>query len=402
MNLNRIPLQTAGQAAPPGSQWYRSALGFRPFFLLAGLSATLLMLTWSWGWNHAFAVGNYYGHLGWHAHEMLFGYAVAVVAGFLLTAVRNWTGVDTLTGTPLAGLALLWLAARLLPGVPGVPGALLAAVDLAFLPLLAVSLFGPLWRSENRVNRVFPFLLLGMAAANLLVHLQALGLAAATAGPGTTLVLNLLMLLIVLVGGRVLPFFTSRAVAGAAPVTRAWLESATFASLGALTLLQLAGDWPAISASLCVTVALTQFLRLAGWWHRGILRVPLLWVLHSAYLWLVVGFLLRGMAELDLLPASLALHAQTAGAIGVFTLGMMARVSLGHTGRPLTASRALLAAFVTLNLAVLIRVFGPLAAPLALGNWLLAAGLLWSMSFLLFLFGFVPILVRPRVDGRPG
>ena len=133
-------------------RWAPFALGFRPFFLLAGMSAVVLLGTWL-----ALAVGQlpppaHYDLVGWHSHEMLFGYAAAVIAGFLLTAVRNWTGVDTATGRPLAALAGLWLAARLLPWLPGIPGFFIAAVDLAFLPALAVALLGPLRSGNNRMN----------------------------------------------------------------------------------------------------------------------------------------------------------------------------------------------------------------------------------------------------------
>ena len=149
------------------------ALGFRPFFLAAGGSAALLMGLWVAMLNGWVPAVHYYGATNWHAHEMLFGYAAAVIAGFLLTAVRNWTGIDTLTGPGLGALALLWLAARVAPFLP-VPGAIVAALDLAFFPVLAASLFRPLWHGSNRVNRYFLALMGAMWLASLLVHLQAL------------------------------------------------------------------------------------------------------------------------------------------------------------------------------------------------------------------------------------
>ena len=378
------------------------ALGFRPFFLLAGLGAVTLILAWTLLWHQGLAPEAYYSRVGWHSHEMLFGYAVAVVAGFLLTAVRNWTGIDTPVGAPLAGLALIWIAARVMPWLPGAPPVLITAVDLAFLPLLALSLVRSLWGGRNKVNRVFLPLLLGMTLANALVHAEALGLAAGLSSRGNYLMLDLLLLLVLLVAGRVMPFFTERAVPGARAAVRPWVERATFILVLAMVGTRLAGAPAAWVGALALALGLVQTLRLAGWHQSGVWKIPMLWVLYTALGWLVLGLFLEAAAGWGLAAPNLALHALTVGAIGTLTLGMMARVTLGHTGRAMETAPAVTLAFVLINVAALARVFGPMLWLRVYPGWVLISGALWVTAFALFLYVHAPMLLRPRVDGRPG
>ncbi len=388
---------------PPKVQGYAPfALGFRPFFVLAGVGGALLLLFWVAAWRGRFPVGDYYGLLGWHSHEMLFGYAAAVIAGFLLTAVRNWSGIDTLSGGPLAALAGVWLAGRLLALAPGLtPPLAVALVDLAFLPLLAAALTGPLMKGKRKINRLFLPLLGAMTLANVLVHLEALGLAQ-TAARGTGLMLNLILLLVVIVGGRVIPFFAEVAVAGAKPTSNPRVEQFSFGALLLLILVELLypQDW--LLGPLAFAVAVTQALRLRQWHAKGIWSIPILWVLFTGYAWLVLGFLLKGLAAAGFMAPNQVLHALTVGGIGVLTLGMMARVSLGHTGRAMRSSKWINLAFVLLNLAALSRVFGPLLLPSRYSMWIDLSGGLWILSFVIFAVVYIPILVRARVDGRPG
>jgi len=377
------------------------ALGFRPFFAAAGLAAVVLMGLWLIFWSGRLAAPGYYGGIGWHAHEMLFGYTTAVIAGFLLTAVRNWTGIDTPTGTRLALLTLVWLAGRLLPFIPGIPPWLLALVDLSFLPLLALAIYRPLIQAQNKVNRVFLPLLAFMALANLLVHLQSLGLSD-SAAKGTDLMLNMILLLLVLVSGRVLPFFTEKAVAGAKPRHSKRREQWVFGLIITWTLADLLYPNPRLLSLLALGVAVSQVWRLFDWHHPGVWRIPVLWVLYSGLIWLVVGFLLEALALNGLFSPLLSLHALTAGAIGVLTLGMMARVALGHTGRDLQPPRAVEFGFILLNLAVALRVFGPVFVSDHYSFWIEASGGTWLVSFLIFVRYYLPVLLKPRVDGRPG
>jgi uncharacterized protein involved in response to NO len=333
---------------------------------------------------------------------MLFGYAVAVIAGFLLTAVRNWTGMPTWTGTRLGLLAAVWLSGRLAPWMEVDSLWLVIGVDVLFLPLLALSLVKPLWAGKSKVNRVFLLLLSAMALANLLSHLQLLGMVSFL-GDARKVMVDLILLLIVLVAGRVLPFFTQNVLPGFKAISRPPVENASIGLAVLLVLLELVPQIPPIVAALAwLAFGLLQAVRLSGWFDRRVFTMPVLWVLHIGYVWLIVGALLKGLSLFGLFPAPAALHALTAGVIGVFTLGMMARVARGHTGRPIEVSKTTATAFVLLNLAGLIRVFGTawLAGSYAL--WVDLSAALWIAAFALFVLDYAFLLLRPRVDGKPG
>ncbi|MCG8427278.1 MAG: NnrS family protein [Chromatiales bacterium] len=381
--------------------WVPFALGFRPFFILAGLSGFALLFLWLMFWHKQFSAASYYGLIGWHSHEMLFGYTLAVVAGFLLTAVRNWTGVNTITNTPLALLALLWLLGRLLPWIPGLPGWLIMIVDLAFIPLLAVALIYPLWQGRNKINRVFVPILLSMFIANLLVHSEAMGWTN-TATLGIDLVLHIILLLIVMVGGRVMPFFTQNVIPGFTSTSRKWVEVSSFVSIILVALAALFMDKSPLLGVLYIAFATIQAIRLQGWYHNDIWDKPVLWVLHTGYAWLIIGALLMGLSNFGLFMVSAAKHALTAGAIGVITLGMMARVARGHSGRDINVTKPIAWAFVLINIAVALRVFGPDLLPQHYLIWIMSSGTFWLIAFGIFTVAYLPILIHPRVDGQPG
>ena len=395
-----IPIQDPGRRLP-ADHFALFELGFRPFFLLAGLAAVLLVGVWLWLYlGGATAPGLYYGAQLWHGHEMLFGFTLAVVAGFLLTAVRNWTQQPTPRGRALLGLVALWLAGRLSPfAAAWLPAWSIALLDLAFLPVLALVLALPLIRSRQTRNLVFLPILLALAVCNLLVHLDLLG--SAPAGLGRQAILQavyIIILLITIMGGRVIPFFTEKAIPGMKSRSLPLVE---YTGLAALLLFIVLKPFLPTAAALCALVAgLAHGLRLYGWYHRGIWSRPLLWVLHLGYAWLTAGLLMEALVWLGGLPETLALHAMTLGGIGMVTLGMMARVSLGHTGRSLEIGAAVVWSFRLLALAVLLRVLLPLA-PVAVGyaDWVLLAGISWILAFSLFVMVYWPILSRPRIDG---
>ena len=395
-----IPLGESPKHAKPPKGLVPFALGFRPFFSLAGLSGLGMMLAWLALWQKGTPV-EYYASIGWHSHEMLFGFAGAIIAGFLLTAVRNWTGIDTPTGKPLAMLALVWVLARLAPFLPAIPHFAIALLDLAFLPLLMLAIYQPLVRAENRINRIFLPLLAAMALANLLVHLSLLGFSQ-TERQGTHLMINLILLLIIIVSGRVIPFFAEKAVEGATPRFSKLREQCVFGAIGGWILVDLfsAPWWLATTAALAV--AGTQAWRFLDWHHRGIWRKPILWVLYSGLLWQITGFCLKALSAAGLVADNLAIHALTAGAIGILTYGMMARVSLGHTGRDINPPRIIGYSFILLNLAVFARVFGPLIHMDAYLHWIMLSGTGWAVCFLLFVIYYLKLLNTPRIDGRPG
>lgn len=346
---------------------------------------------------------NYYGAVGWHSHEMIFGYVVAVIAGFLLTAVRNWTDVQTAAGASLAELTALWFAARLMPFFPGAfPPWLIAAVDIAFLPVLAVALSIPLLLAGQRRNLIFLPLLGALAVANVLVHLELTGYAQGLARAGTFLALNLIVLLIVIMGGRVIPFFTERALSGAIPKRQPTLEWLSPASATAFLIGELLLPDSMLAGALAALAAVSNGIRLVGWYDNRFWRVPLLWVLHLGYAWIVVGFCLKALAAAGLISLQFIFHAFTVGGIGVLTLGMMARVSLGHTGRALKAARPVAFAFVLINLAAVVRGLLPIIFPQRLPEFVALAGALWVAAFSIFFLIYFPILTQPRIDGRPG
>lgn len=381
--------------------WAPFDLAFRPFFLLAGSGALILVALW----GHAFARGpdgaGYYGFIGWHSHEMLFGYTAAVIVGFLLTAARNWTGVQTLRGVPLALLALLWLAARVLALLP-VPAWLTAVVDMAFLPLAALAVLVPLLKGRHYKSLMFVAILLALALGNLLVHLQLLGVTAHTATAGTYLAVGMILLIIVIMGGRVIPFFTEKGVTNGF-VRREWRWVEIAAPLSVVTLALVEGflPQPTLVALAAGTAALVNGVRLSGWYTHAIWRAPLVWVLQVGYAWLVLGLLLKAVAAASGAGTLLALHALTIGGIGGITLGMMARVTLGHTGRALIPPRAMPWAFALLYVAALLRVLLPLLLPSYALSVALSA-VFWSAAFALFVWSYGLMLLKPRVDGMPG
>lgn len=374
------------------------ALAFRPFFLLGGWAGVVLVGVWAASFAAGWPLTTAYGYVGWHSHEMVFGYSSAVVAGFLLTAARNWTQVQTVRGWSLGGLALVWLAGRLLPWTPA-PHAVTAAVDLAFLPLLAAALAWPLMKARHYKSLLFVGVLLLLGVANLVVHRGTLwGIDGRAA---LYFAVDLIILLIVIMGGRVIPFFTERAL-NIRVRSHALLERLAIASVALLAVAHLAGadHWTGVLAALA---AAANGLRLAGWYSNAIWRVPILWILHTGYLWMAVGFALYGGAQLGGWGSPLlALHGLTAGAIGAVSLGMMARVSLGHTGRTLDLPSGMATAFVLLNAGIFVRVLVPLALPEAYGTWIGLSGLLWGAAFLIFAVRYTPILIRARIDGVTG
>ena len=379
------------------------ALGFRPFFLLSGIFAILLMAIWIPVFVGGSAFNTYYGALEWHSHEMIFGYTVAVIAGFLLTAVRNWTGRPTPTGGYLAALAGLWLLGRILPFFSAIrPSWFIALVDLAFLPALAVVVGVPLLRSAERRNLLFIPILAVFWMANFLVHAEQLGLGSNLARRGIFLGLDLIVLLIVIMGGRVIPFFTERALPGA--VMKRWTTIEWLSPLSALLFLLARLFFPdsLTSASVAALAACANAVRLAGWYTHRYWRVPLLWVLHLGYGWIVAGFVLKAAVSFGSVPPQFTIHAFTVGGIGVLTIGMMARVSLGHTARALTVGSAVAVAFGLVNLAAIARGLLPIFFPQWFAQLIIASGALWIAAFVIFVVIYAPVLTQPRIDGRPG
>lgn len=380
------------------------AKGFRPFFLLAAVHSAVVMPIWVLALRGTLNPGAYFGGMFWHAHEMLFGFTLAVISGFLLTAIGNWTGRETATGNLLAGLAALWLVGRVaVMFADRLPRFVPAAIDLAFLPLLAWACARPIVSAHNRRNYQFVAMLSLLFLANLSMHLGALGVWADGLRKGAWLATYVVIAMIVVMTARVVPMFTRNATDRKTIRNQPRLDSAAIAGLVAVAVVDLASFDERIVAALSGLAGVLVLARSLTWGTPHTFRNSLLWILHLGHGFIALGLLLRaGTLLTPALGASASLHSFTAGAIGSLTLGMMARVSLGHTGRMLAVKPAVSVAFGLVVVAALVRVFGPLGGNIAYRHSMTTAGLLFAAAFLVYLIVYVPMLVSPRVDGKPG
>jgi uncharacterized protein involved in response to NO len=374
-------------------------LGFRPFYLLAALFAALSVGLWAAQFAGYLP---YAYHTGpeWHAHEMLFGYALAVIAGFLLTAVPNWTRKPTPVGAPLAALAALWVAARVLLLTPWSVAAAIA--NIAFPLGVAVGIGIPLWQARNKRNYFFVGLMVLMAVALAMIHLAELDVLELPTWAGVQLGLDVVLIVISVMAGRVVPMFTNNAVPGAHARRSQNIERASLGGVVVLLVADLVQLTGTAMIVLCLALAIAHAWRLALWNFRATLRAPLLWVLHVSYGWLPVHFALRAAYEAGWVARPLAIHALTIGAIGGLTMGMMIRTARGHTGRPLKADGYEITCFVLMIAAAVVRVFWPIIQPQYYLHSVECSGLLWFMAFVLYLVRHWPILTGPRLGGQPG
>ncbi|UCH74506.1 MAG: NnrS family protein [Rhodospirillales bacterium] len=383
--------------------------GFRVFFLGAGLQAALAMLAWV-TWMTAQSLGiapemiTVAGsiHL-WHAHEMIFGYGLAVVAGFFLTAVPGWTGRQPVRGTLLAVLFGLWLLGRASSWASAwVPAAVIALPELAFIGLLSLLVAHALLAGRAKRNFVFLPVLAILFAAAALHHAEAMGLADGLSETGQLLAIDALLVLLTVVGGRIVPAFTTNALRrdGVEPLPRAAdrRDAAAILLMVALLAADLVAPASVATGWVALAAALAGALRMVGWRPGRVLSSPILWVLHLGYAWLVLGLLLKGFALIGgSMPEILALHILTIGALGTMTLGVMTRAGLGHTGRALKVSGAITLSYLLVSLAAAIRVLWPLF-DLPFGDLaIITSGLLWSAAFVIFTIVYWPVLTRPRL-----
>lgn len=399
--IERTSLVRSKVAPPLG--FALSAKGFRPFFLGAAAFAGVALPAWIAVLSGASLPKGYLDPVSWHAHEMLFGFTIAVIAGFLLTAVGNWTQRETVVGPPLLALAGLWAAGRAaVMFAPLLPRGVPLAIDGAFMPILAVVLARPLVATRNRKNLVMVALVSALAGASIAMHADALGWLPGAAPRAARVGLDLVTVMVSVIAGRVFPMFTRNATGDQAIRTIPALDRVTLAGLALLVVLDAAGA-SRIAAVVAGLVAITAAARTARWGAGRSSREPLLWVLHLGHAWIPIGLALRALSALTpAIPASLGTHALTAGAIGTLTLGMMARVALGHTGRILAAPRSATGAFVLVTIGAVVRVASPVLGPAAYVRALSIAGTAWALAFVLFLVGYATILLAPRADGKPG
>ena len=364
----------------------KSALPLRPFFLLAALSAMALLLAW------LLALAGTWRPEGipafWHAKELIFGFMTAVLAGFFGTATPKWTGSPSLTGWPLLLLLAAWIPGRL-GGPELMPWALAAWTGWL------------IFRSKSWRNLLFPLLLAGLGLCALWLRFDP-----ESGSRALSTALHLLLVIVVIFGGRITPMFT-RSAFKRAGIEAAFRERTRFddavivltllATLGVATLEQ-----GPILAGLLGLAGLANLARMWGWCGSKTLHDPLLWSLHLGYAWVGVGLLVEAAAAMGWLPPSTALHAISVGALSATMFTMLTRVALGHTGRPLKAHLLISVAYVAISLAAIVRIALPVVWPAGLVmSWHVAGGL-WIGAFGLYLVVYTPILLRPRVDGKPG
>ncbi len=383
-----------------GRGWPLLRLGFRPFYLGAALFAALAIPAWVLMFLGAMDAAPVLAPLLWHAHEMLFGFAATVIVGFLLTAGKAWTGLQTPRGTALAALVVLWLAARVAAWVAPYP--VYAALDLLLLPVVAGVLVRLLLRAGNRRNLPLAGLLGMLTLANLVFHLSVLGMLELPPVRALYAALALIILIECVMAGRVIPAFTMSAIPGLRLKIDPQMEKATAVASVLALLAWVFMPSSVISALLLALAALMQLARLLAWKPWRTRSRPILWILHLAYAWIPIGFLLLAMSLLGWIAASAGIHALAVGATGGLIIGMVTRTARGHTGRPLHVSTIEVAAYSLVMLAALLRVAVPLLAPQLLAASVIVAALVWSLAFGLYLARYTPWLMRPRIDGKDG
>ena len=379
--------------------------GFRIFFLGAAVYAVVSMAFWLLFYVLGKNIFVAMPLTIWHGHEMVFGFTMAVITGFLLTAVMNWTGIQTLNGAPLLILFLFWAVARILAFMPrSFPLWPMALCDTAFLVFLSVAVMQPIiaakqWKQSAVFSKLILILISGIGFylalfnANLIVERKALRFA-----------VYMIVSLILTIGRKILPFFIERGVGY--PVTlrnNMVLDISSLVFLIAFSIIDVFWNLPIVVAVLCALLVVVHSLRLAGWYTPGIWKKPLLWILFVGYAFLILGFLFKVFTALNHQPDDPALHAFTAGGIGVFTLGMMTRVSWGHTGRNISeAPRGLIFIFIPIAAGAFIRVFFPLFNEPQYVLWIGISQVLWMIAFTLYIVFYLRILISPRVDGKWG
>ena len=380
--------------------WPVLRLGFRPFYILGALLACASVPVWIAAFLGAMPLDVGVSPLLWHAHEMLFGFATAIIVGFLLTAVKAWTGLATPRGTLLGGLAALWLAARL--AALGAPHAVYAALDMLLLPVVAVILLRVLIRAGNRRNLPLIGILVLLALANLAFHLAVLGVIPLPPVQALYAGLALIVMIESVMAGRVVPAFTTSVNPGLKIKLPRWQELTTLAVTGVALLLWVCAPPSIVSALALALAGVLHVARMLQWHPAKTLSRPILWVLHAAYAWIPVGLLLLALAQVGWVTVSVGVHALAVGATGGLIIGMLTRTARGHTGRPLQASRAEVLAYALVMGAALIRVFVPIVLPQWYGPALVAAAAAWSVAFGIYLVLFTPWLLQTRADGKDG
>ncbi|WP_250656184.1 NnrS family protein [Alkalimarinus coralli] len=400
--MSNVDNMNAAMAIPPILR-----LAFRPLFLGGTLFSIIALCWWAYFWVAPFDWQPYGGPVWWHGHEMLFGFGAAIVVGFLLTAVQSWTGVPGLKGNKLAVLALAWLLGRLFIAFGGsLPGWLVAVVDLSFLLLSAMAMAYPVLKVKQWRNLMFVPILLVLMILNGVSHWGVLTDNALTALHSLHGAILLIALVVSIIGGRVIPFFTANASSYTRLPNIGWLDGLSIGSIIALVVIGFVGfsvvPQPLL-AVLSLLAAVSNGWRFMRWGIAHTLSTPLLWSLHFSYLFVPVGMIALFLYSMGWLGnISIALHCLTVGAMGGMILAMISRVTLGHTGRKLQPPKLMTLGYILILTAAVVRVLLPWLVP-PLANWgIVAAAVLWVAAYSIYLRYYGPMLVTTRADGRPG
>lgn len=383
-------------------------LGFRPFFLSGAIFSIIAIILWLLMYKGAVNISPLGGGYWWHIHEMIFGFGCAIIAGFLLTAIQNWTGVRGAQGTTLLVLFLLWLAGRVVLLMPSIFSDTLATIiDLSFLPAVAYVLAKPIIATKQYNNLFFVPLLLLFTLANLEMHLAIYfpqNFTITFAGYAGVMLVTLLMSVM---AGRVAPMFTANGTKTTKVTPLPWLDKATNSSLVVamfyLLLEPIIGFSNLFFGLILIIAGIFQTMRWLRWRPWITLGVPLLWSFHLAIKFIAYGLIILGLSYLiPEIPSSHVWHLLTVGGMGGLILAMISRVSLGHTGRPLSPPKAMSAAYIFITLATIVRAFGPWVLPEKTILFIDISGTFWIFAFGIFVITYAPMLMSGRQDGRPG
>lgn len=374
-------------------------LGFRPFYLLAAVFAAFSVPLWIaqyYGWLSGFPhVGLY-----WHMHEMVYGFAIAVIIGFLYTAGRNWTGLWTPRRGQLAAIAALWLVGRI--AILTAPPIFAAIVDVAFLPLAAWPIYSVLQRTGNKRNLFLVGLLGVLALANAAFHMAVLGWIAVTPVAAIQVAILVIVMIESAIGARVIPGFTVNGAPGTKTIVHPKRDRICLGLTVAASLSWICGLPAPLIAALAGAAACSQLLRLSGWKPHRTLHQPLLWILHLSYAWIPIGFFLIALSALNIVSPSAAFHALTVGSMAGLIIGMMTRTTLGHTGRPLKVGKVEVLMYLLIQSGAIARLWAAIDTTPMRDTMLVLATVCWSGAFLLYAIVYGPYLYRSRIDGREG
>jgi len=383
-------------------------LGFRPFFLSGAIFSVFAITLWLLMYKGTINLSPLGGGYWWHIHEMIFGFGGAIIAGFLLTAVQNWTGARGAQGITLLALFLLWLAGRIFLVIPELLGStIVSLIDLLFLPTVAYILAKPIIAIKQYRNLFFVPLLVLFTLANLEMHLAIhypTTFNSVYSGYAGVMLVTFLMSVM---AGRVAPMFTANGTKTPKTTPIPWLDKAANGSIAiamfSLLLQPVVGFSANFFGVLLIIASVFQTMRWLRWRPWITLKVPLLWSIHGAMKFICFGLFVLGASYLiPEVPSNHAWHLLTIGGIGGLILAMTSRVSLGHTGRPLTPPKSMTIAYVLINLAALVRTFGPWALPEKALLFIDISGGFWILAFAIFIIGYGPMLISARKDGRPG